>query len=209
MGTRVIHVMTHDSIAWAKTADPPAVEHLAALRPSEPAGVPPADAVETAECWKAALMEKTAPSLMALSRQKTAAVRTTGGDLSLKGATNWRRRGRPGPGDHLRLGDRGRHRHAARALLKVEGIPARVVSTPCWELFERQDETYRAAVIGTAPIRIAVEAAVRMGWERFIGEDGLFVGMTASAPRAVRAAVPRVRHHGRGGAAAVKSKLSG
>ena len=61
----------------------------------------------------------------------------------------------------------------------------RVVSTPCWELFERQDGAYRAAVIGEAPIRIAVEAAVRMGWERFIGEDGLFVGMTgfgASAP---------------------------
>jgi transketolase len=60
-----------------------------------------------------------------------------------------------------------------------------VVSTPCWELFDRQDDAYRAAVIGTAPIRIAVEAAVRLGWERFIGEDGLFVGMTgfgASAP---------------------------
>jgi transketolase len=70
-------------------------------------------------------------------------------------------------------------------LLKAEGIAARVVSTPCWELFERQDGAYRAKVIGQAPVRIAVEAAVRQGWERFIGEDGLFVGMTgfgASAP---------------------------
>ena len=69
--------------------------------------------------------------------------------------------------------------------MKAEGIAARVVSTPCWELFERQDGAYRAQVIGRAPVRVAVEAAVRQGWERFIGEDGGFVGMTgfgASAP---------------------------
>jgi len=74
---------------------------------------------------------------------------------------------------------------AARGLLTAEGIGARVVSTPCWELFERQDAAYQAEVIGTAPVRIAVEAAVRQGWERFIGEHGLFVGMSrfgASAP---------------------------
>ena len=60
-----------------------------------------------------------------------------------------------------------------------------MVSTPCWELFERQDGAYRAQVIGRAPVRVAVEAAVKQGWERFIGEDGGFVGMTsfgASAP---------------------------
>jgi len=69
--------------------------------------------------------------------------------------------------------------------LKAEGIAARVVSTPCWELFDRQDAAYRAQVIGRAPVRVAVEAAVRQGWERFIGEDGGFVGMAsfgASAP---------------------------
>jgi transketolase len=73
----------------------------------------------------------------------------------------------------------------ARALLEAEGVPTRVVSTPCWELFERQSKAYRAATIGKAPVRVAVEAAVRLGWERFIGEDGAFVGMSsfgASAP---------------------------
>jgi len=74
---------------------------------------------------------------------------------------------------------------AARDILQGQGKPTRVVSTPCWELFERQTDAYKASVIGTAPTRVAVEAAVRMGWDRFIGVDGKFVGMTgfgASAP---------------------------
>jgi transketolase len=188
MGAGVVYVMTHDSIGLGEdgpTHQP--VEHLAALR-----AIPglyvyrPADAVETAECWKAALMERTSPSLMALSRQKTAAVRTSGGDLSFKGAYELG----PAEGGAAKAtifasGTEVAVAMAARELLKADGIAARVVSTPCWELFERQDGAYRAAVIGTAPVRIAVEAAVRMGWERFIGEDGLFVGMTgfgASAP---------------------------
>ncbi len=64
-------------------------------------------------------------------------------------------------------------------------MPTRVVSVPCWELFDQQDEAYRAQVIGQAPVRAAVEAAVRLGWEKFIGQDGVFVGMAgfgASAP---------------------------
>jgi transketolase len=74
---------------------------------------------------------------------------------------------------------------AAQKLLQADGIASRVVSTPCWELFEAQPAAYRASVIGKAPVRVAVEAAVKFGWERFIGEDGAFVGMTgfgASAP---------------------------
>ena len=74
---------------------------------------------------------------------------------------------------------------AARDKLEAEGVPTRVVSTPCWELFEAQDDAYKAEVLGDAPIRVAVEAGVRMGWDRFIGSDGGFVGMTgfgASAP---------------------------
>ena len=74
---------------------------------------------------------------------------------------------------------------AARDLLQAQGIGARVVSTPCWELFDRQTAKTKAAVIGKAKVRIAIEAAVRQGWERFIGEDGVFIGMTgfgASAP---------------------------
>jgi transketolase len=74
---------------------------------------------------------------------------------------------------------------AAREKLEAEGIGTRVVSTPCWELFDAQGPVYQAAVIGEAPVRIAIEAAVRLGWERFIGDDGVFVGMKgfgASAP---------------------------
>ena len=74
---------------------------------------------------------------------------------------------------------------AARDRLQAQGIPTRVVSAPCFELFERQDTGYRHEVIGEAPVRIAVEAGVRQGWDRFIGENGFFYGMTGfgtSAP---------------------------
>ena len=77
---------------------------------------------------------------------------------------------------------------AARALLEAEGIGARVVSVPCFELFEAQSTAYQAAVIGETDVRVAVEAGVRQGWDRFIGETGAFVGMTgfgASAPAEV------------------------
>ena len=73
----------------------------------------------------------------------------------------------------------------AQKMLQADGVPTRVVSTPCWELFDLQPLSYREEVIGGAPVRIAVEAAVRQGWEKFIGEDGGFVGMStfgASAP---------------------------
>ena len=73
----------------------------------------------------------------------------------------------------------------ARELLKADGIAARVVSMPCWSLFEKQDATYRDAVIGNAPVKIAIEAGVRLGWDRYIGADGIFIGMHsfgASAP---------------------------
>jgi transketolase len=72
----------------------------------------------------------------------------------------------------------------ARGLLAQQGIRAAVVSMPCWELFERQDEAYRKSVLGSAP-RVGVEAAVRLGWDRWLGERAAFVGMTgfgASAP---------------------------
>ena len=187
MGVRVIHVMTHDSIGLGEdgpTHQP--VEHLAALRAMPNLLVfRPCDAVETAECWKAALSERRAPSLMALSRQKTPAVRTSGGDLALRGAYEIL----PADGEAkvslFASGTEVAVAAAARQLLQAEGTPTRVVSTPCWELFDRQHAAYRAQVIGRAPARVAVEAAVRLGWERFVGEDGGFVGMIgfgASAP---------------------------
>ena len=192
MGVRAIHVLTHDSIGLGEdgpTHQP--VEHLAALR-----AIPnllvfrPADTVEAMECWQAALEHKHAPSALALSRQKTPAVRTVASDtnLSAKGAYEIRAaRGEAkvtlfGTGTELALA------LAAADLLEAEGTPTRVVSVPCFELFFQQPKTYQDSVIGRGTVRVAVEAAVQQGWERFIGEDGAFVGMTgfgASAPAEV------------------------
>jgi transketolase len=187
MGVRVIHVMTHDSIGLGEdgpTHQP--IEHLAALRAMPNLMVfRPADAVETAECWKAALMEIKAPSIMALSRQKTAAVRTAGGDLALKGAYELAPADGRAEVSLFASGTEVAVAMAARQLIQAAGIGARVVSTPCWELFERQDATYRAQVLGRSRLNIAIEAGVRQGWDRFIGEDGLFIGLDhfgASAP---------------------------
>ncbi len=192
MGVRAIHVLTHDSIGLGEdgpTHQP--VEHLAALR-----AIPnllvfrPADTVEAMECWQAALEHKTAPSALALSRQKTPAVRTVAadGNLSARGAYEIRAaKGEAkvtlfGTGTELALA------LAAADVLEGEGTPTRVVSVPCFELFFQQDAAYQASVIGRGTVRVAVEAAIQQGWERFIGEDGAFVGMTgfgASAPAEV------------------------
>jgi transketolase len=187
MGIRVVHVMTHDSIGLGEdgpTHQP--IEHVASLRAMPGLLVfRPADAVETAECWKAALQETRRPSIMALSRQKTAPVRDRGGDLCAKGAYELAAANGPAKVTIFSAGTEVAVAMAARDLLQAAGVPTRVVSAPCWELFERQSAKYRADVIGKSSVRIAVEAGVRQGWERFIGEDGLFVGMTgfgASAP---------------------------
>ena len=187
MGVRVIHVMTHDSIGVGEdgpTHQP--VEHVASLRAMPNLLVfRPADVVEAAECWRIALEHKTTPSVMALSRQKTGVVRTKGGNLSAKGAYEAAAADGEAQVTIFASGSEVPIALAARTLLQADGVPTRVVSTPCWELFEQQTPKYRADTIGKAPVRVAVEAAVKFGWERFIGEDGVFVGMTgfgASAP---------------------------
>jgi transketolase len=189
MGARVVHVMTHDSIGLGEdgpTHQP--VEHLASLRAMPNLNVfRPADAVETAECWKLALAAKRTPSLMALSRQKVPAVRTVvaGENLSARGAYQLAGADHPAQVTIFASGSEVGVAMAARDLLEAEGIGARVVSTPCWELFDAQPADYKAQVIGETDVRVAVEAGVRMGWEKFIGDDGAFVGMTgfgASAP---------------------------
>jgi transketolase len=188
MGVRVVHVMTHDSIGLGEdgpTHQP--VEHLASLRAMPNLLVfRPADGIEAAECWRLALEAKTTPSIMALSRQKTPQVRASGEEnLSAKGAYELIAASGPAKATIFASGTETGIAVQARDLLEAEGIPTRVVSTPCWELFEAQKPAYQAAVIGKAPVRVAVEAGVRLGWERFIGEDGGFVGMSsfgASAP---------------------------
>ena len=124
---------------------------------------------------------------MALSRQKVPAARTepAGENLSARGAYELRAADGEAKATLFSTGSEVSIALAARDLLQARGVPTRVVSVPCWELFAAQTPEYRASVIGKAPVRAAVEAAVSLGWERFIGEDGVFIGMSgfgASAP---------------------------
>jgi transketolase len=188
MGVRVIYVMTHDSIGLGEdgpTHQP--IEHLAMLRATPNMDVyRPADAVETAECWLAALEAVHTPSVLSLSRQGLPTLRIgfTAENLSARGAYVLRET--EGPRDVTLLATGSEVEIAVKAadLLAAEGVKAAVVSMPCWERFEAENSVYRAEVLGTAP-RVAVEAAARLGWDRWIGDRGAFVGMTgfgASAP---------------------------
>jgi transketolase len=189
MGVRVVHVMTHDSIGLGEdgpTHQP--VEHLASLRAMPNLLVfRPADAVEAAECWRLALEAQFTPSVMALSRQKVPQVRLAASpeSLSAKGAYELKPASDKAVVSLFASGSEVSIAIEAQALLEGLSIPTRVVSTPCWEIFALQDADYQIETVGTAPVRIAVEAGVRMGWETFIGEGGGFVGMSdfgASAP---------------------------
>ena len=188
MAQRVIYVMTHDSIGLGEdgpTHQP--VEHLASLRAMPNLAVfRPADAVETAEAWEAAIGLEATPSILCLSRQGLPTVRETATDdnLTAQGAYVLREADGPRAVTLLATGSEVAIALEARDLLAAEGLSAAVVSMPCWELFERQPEAARARVLGAAP-RVAVEAAMRFGWERWIGDGGAFVGMSgfgASAP---------------------------
>jgi transketolase len=189
MHQRVVYVLTHDSIGLGEdgpTHQP--VEHLAALR-----AIPnllvfrPADAMEAAEAWEAALKETTAPSVLALSRQNLPAVRTevSSENLVARGAYELS----PADGEAVvsifATGSEVAIALDAKERLEAAGHPTRVVSVPCFELFLDQPESWRTSVIGKATVRIGIEAAIRQGWDAIIGSDGLFVGMTgfgASAP---------------------------
>jgi transketolase len=188
MGLRVIHVMTHDSIGLGEdgpTHQP--VEHFAALR-----AIPnllvfrPADAMEAAECWAAALAAEKTPSIMCLTRQGLPALPARGEpgeNLCARGAYVVHEPDAARQVTILATGSEVQLALAAALALDAEGIPAAAVSMPSWELFRRQPQDYRGAVLGDAP-RIAVEAGVRFGWDEWIGA-GAFVGMTgfgASAP---------------------------
>lgn len=190
MGQRVIHVLTHDSIGLGEdgpTHQP--VEHLAALR-----AIPnllvfrPCDAVETAECWELALSARTSPSALVLTRQNLPQLRT-GFALENRCAAGAYELV-PTEGGDARVslfatGSEVAIAVEARKLLAERGIAARVVSVPCFELFANIPADARAAIVGTAPVRVGIEAAIRQGWDAIIGSDGAFVGMKgfgASAP---------------------------
>ena len=195
MGAGVIYVLTHDSIGLGEdgpTHQP--VEHLAMLRATPNLNVlRPADTIETAEAWELALANRDMPSVLALTRQNLSTVRTrharrnltAHGAYVLAEAEGRRRAILMATGSEVEIA------LAARGILQGKGIGTRVVSMPCFELFAAQDEKYRRSVLPAGPVRVAVEAAVEFGWERWLcGERGSekkagFVGMTgfgASGP---------------------------
>ncbi|ANC91015.1 transketolase [Azospirillum humicireducens] len=188
MKQRTVFVMTHDSIGLGEdgpTHQP--VEHLAALR-----AIPnllvlrPADAVETAECWQIALEATGSPSVLALTRQNVPTLRTehTAENLSARGAYVIVEAEGERKATILATGSEVSLAVEARKVLQAQGIGTAVVSMPSWELFERQDDAYKASVLGTG-VRVGVEAAIRLGWDRWLGDKGAFVGMSGfgeSAP---------------------------
>jgi transketolase len=190
MGLPVKFGFSHDSIGIGRngpTHQP--VEILAALRAMPNMLVlRPADAVEAAECWEIALEQRNGPSSLVFARQALPHVRR------MPSSANLSRRG----GYVLADAEGGRREVtllatgsevalalAARSTLQAAGTPTAVVSMPCWELFEQQDGAYRASVLGPGTVRVGCEAALRFGWDRWLGERGGFVGMTgfgASGP---------------------------
>ncbi len=179
MKQRVIYVLTHDSIGLGEdgpTHQP--VEHLAALRAIPNVHVyRPADAIETAECWELALMRRDGPSVLALSRQSLPTLRDSAEtNLSALGAYVLAEAEGRRQVTLLATGSEVSVAIEARRLLAGKGILAAVVTMPCWQLFELQDHAYRDRVLGTTP-RVAVEAAVRFGWDRYLGSEGAFIGM--------------------------------
>ncbi|HEY1228337.1 MAG TPA: transketolase C-terminal domain-containing protein, partial [Ramlibacter sp.] len=182
MGLPSKFVFSHDSIGIGRngpTHQP--VEILASLRAMPNMLVMrPADAVEAAECWAVALAHRSGPVSLVFARQALPAVRTRhvpenlsqrGGYVLAEAACGPRRVTLLATGSEVRLAV------IARERLEARGIATAVVSLPCWELFELQDAAYRESVLGRGTVRIGIEAAMRFGWDRWLGERGDFIGM--------------------------------
>ena len=189
MGTGVVYVMTHDSIGLGEdgpTHQP--VEHLAALRAIPNMRVfRPCDAVEVAECWELALNRTDGPTVLALTRQNLPQLRTNApadnpcshGAYELVAAQGEAKVSLFASGSEVEIAA------AAQKQLAERGIASRVVSVPSLELLLAQPADKQEAIIGHAPVKVAIEAAVRWGWDAVIGHDGAFIGMHgfgASAP---------------------------
>jgi transketolase len=190
MGLPTLFVFSHDSIGIGKngpTHQP--VEIIASLRAMPNMLVlRPCDAIEAAEAWEIALDHRGGPVSLVFARQSLPQLRRDGGseNRSARGAyVLAEAEGGERKVTLLSTGSEVQIALAARELLQRDGIPTAVVSMPCWSLFEAQDRVYRKGVLGEGCVRVAVEAAVKFGWERWIGEDGGFVGMSgfgASGP---------------------------
>ncbi len=189
MGIRSIFVMTHDSIGLGEdgpTHQP--VEHLAAMRViPNLVTLRPCDATEAVECWQIAMEAQKQPHILVLTRQKLkpARLKYSAKNLCALGAYEVAPPAKKAKAVIFASGSEVEIAIAAKAELDKKGTPTRVVSVPSMELFEKQSKAYKAKVLGEEKIRIAVEAGVKTGWEKFIGEKGHFIGMTgfgASAP---------------------------
>ena len=189
MHQRVIYVLTHDSIGLGEdgpTHQP--IEHLAMLRAIPGLQVfRPADAVETLESWALALTSTRHPSVLALSRQNLPTLRTeyTDENRTARGAYVLR----PAQAAHqvalVATGSEVALAVAVQEQMEARGIGASVVSFPCWSLFDAQPKSYQDAVLPDSVLKVAIEAAAPFGWHKYIGRDGLMIGMDgfgASAP---------------------------
>jgi transketolase len=179
-GLQSIYVFTHDSIFVGEdgpTHQP--VEHLAVSRAIPNLNViRPCDAEETVEAWISAITREDGPTLIALSRQNLPVIERT----AENSAKNLARGGyiihkyetadlvilSTGSEIHLAIA-------ASKKLFSEKGIKASVVSFPCWELFDKQDESYRKEILGTGIKRVVIEAGIKMGWEKYAGENSLFI----------------------------------
>jgi transketolase len=179
MKQRVVHVMTHDSIGLGEdgpTHQP--VEHFAALR-----AIPnlqflrPGDAIETAECWQMAIEAKTAPTVLALSRQNMPTLRLEADKKNLSALGGYVLRATENAS--LTLVATGSEVSLAVEIheaLKAKNIASQVVSMPSREIFQKQPLSYQVAVLG-AGRRVVIEAGIRQGWEGIVGQNGLFFGV--------------------------------
>ena len=195
MKIRVIYVMTHDSIGLGEdgpTHQP--IEHLAILRATPNMFVfRPADTIETAETWEIALENKKTPSTIALSRQNLPTVRkkyssknlTSYGAYIISETKLVKRVVLVASGSEVSIALN------AQTILENEGIGTRVVSMPCWELFEKQDQKYQRKVLTSSCLTVAIEAASPMGWDKWLhagwrkNKNNFFIGINdfgASAP---------------------------
>jgi transketolase len=186
---RVIYVMTHDSIGLGEdgpTHQP--VEHLASLRAMPNLLVMrPGDAVETAECWQAALEQKDRPTILALSRQGLPQFRLkdAGENLSLRGGYRAKAAGGPRRVVILATGSEVGLAMECAQTLETKGVGVDVVSMVCTELFDEQTDDYRADLLPEDALIVSIEAACTFGWQRYTGKHGINIGIDsfgASAP---------------------------
>ena len=189
MKRQVIYVLTHDSIGLGEdgpTHQP--IEHLAALRAIPNLNVMrPADGIETAECWALALEQHETPSVLSLTRQPLSTVRVdpSSENLCAKGGYILRPSKGPRQVTLIATGSEVEIALEAQNKLAALNISAAVVSFPCWQFFDQQPQAYREEVLAPKTLRVAIEAAGPLGWEKYVGEDGLIIGMKsfgASAP---------------------------